>query len=62
MRRAVVTSVIAWDLETIPDLTGVARANGLDGKTDDELREAIGDKFPQAHIPLDHLHRSSRRK
>jgi predicted PolB exonuclease-like 3'-5' exonuclease len=42
-------SVIVWDLETVPDLRGFASANGFVGKTDDEVREAIGDKFPK-HI------------
>jgi 3'-5' exonuclease len=42
-------SIIVWDLETIPDLKGFAAANGHDGKTDDEVREALGDKFPK-HI------------
>jgi predicted PolB exonuclease-like 3'-5' exonuclease len=42
-----VTSVIVWDLETVPDLRGFAQANRLDGKTDDEIREAMGDKFPK---------------
>jgi predicted PolB exonuclease-like 3'-5' exonuclease len=42
-------SVIVWDLETVPDLRGFAAANGLVGKTDEEVREAIGDKFPK-HI------------
>src|SRR6267154_315497 len=42
-------SVIVWDLETVPDLRGFAAANGLTGKTDEEVREAIGDKFPK-HI------------
>ena len=41
------TSIIVWDIETIPDLGGFARANNLDGKTDEEVREAIGDKFPK---------------
>ena len=41
--------VIVWDLETIPDLRGFAAANGYDGKTDDEIRAALGDKFPK-HI------------
>ncbi len=40
-------SVIVWDLETVPDLRGFAAANGLDGKSDDEIREAMGDKFPK---------------
>jgi hypothetical protein len=42
-------SVIAWDIETVPDLKGFAAANGLDGKTDEEIRAAMGDKFPK-HI------------
>ena len=40
-------SVIVWDVETVPDLRGFAKANKLDGKTDDKIREAIGDKFPK---------------
>jgi hypothetical protein len=39
-------NVIVWDLETVPDLRGFAAANGLAGKTDEEVREAIGGKFP----------------
>jgi predicted PolB exonuclease-like 3'-5' exonuclease len=42
-------SVIVWDLETIPDLQGFAAANYLTGKTDAEIREVMGDKFPK-HI------------
>ena len=42
-------SVIVWDLETVPDLGGFAAANDLAGKSDVEVREAIGDKFPK-HI------------
>ena len=38
-----------WDLETVPDLEGFAAANGHDGKSDDEIRAAMGDKFPK-HI------------
>jgi predicted PolB exonuclease-like 3'-5' exonuclease len=41
--------VIVWDLETVPDLSGYAKANGLAGKTDAEILEAIGEKFPK-HI------------
>ena len=44
-----VASVIAWDIETVPDLKGFASANGHDGKSDDEIRAAMGDKFPK-HI------------
>jgi predicted PolB exonuclease-like 3'-5' exonuclease len=42
-------SVVVWDLETVPDLGGFAAANDLVGKSDVEVREAIGDKFPK-HI------------
>ena len=41
--------VLVWDLETVPDLRGFAAANDLDGKSDDEISEAMGDKFPK-HI------------
>jgi predicted PolB exonuclease-like 3'-5' exonuclease len=60
-------SVVVWDLETVPDLGGFAAANDLVGKSDAEVREAIGDKFPKhiyhsivcigcliAHRELDH--------
>jgi len=43
------TSVIVWDIETVPDLKGFAAANGLGGKGDDEVRAEMGDKFPK-HI------------
>jgi hypothetical protein len=46
-RPAMNGSVIVWDLETVPDLRGFAAANDLVGKTDEEIREAIGDKFPK---------------
>jgi predicted PolB exonuclease-like 3'-5' exonuclease len=42
-------SVIVWDLETVPDLKGFAAANGHEGKSDDDIRTAMGDKFPK-HI------------
>jgi len=42
-------TVIVWDLETIPDLKAFAAANGLVGKTDADVRDAMGDKFPK-HI------------
>jgi hypothetical protein len=42
-------NVIVWDIETVPDLKGFAAANGHDGKADDEIRAAMGDKFPK-HI------------
>jgi predicted PolB exonuclease-like 3'-5' exonuclease len=41
--------VIVWDIETVPDLKGFAAANGHDGKTDDEIRAELGEKFPK-HI------------
>jgi predicted PolB exonuclease-like 3'-5' exonuclease len=39
--------VLVWDLETVPDIKGFAAANGHDGKSEDEIRAAIGDKFPK---------------
>src|SRR5262245_14342362 len=43
------STVIVWDIETVPDIKGFAAANGHDGKNDDEIRVAMGDKFPK-HI------------
>jgi 3'-5' exonuclease len=43
------THAIVWDIETVPDLRAFAAANGHEGKNDDEIREAMGDKFPK-HI------------
>lgn len=40
-------NVIVWDIETVPDLKGFAAAYGHDGKSDDEIRAAMGDKFPK---------------
>ena len=40
-------SVLVWDIETVPDLHAVAAAKGLRGKSDDEVRAALGDKFPK---------------
>ena len=42
-------SAIVWDIETVPDLRGFAAAMGLEGKSDEEVRHVIGDKFPK-HI------------
>src|SRR5215207_8828271 len=39
--------VLAWDLETIPDLACVARVNGLAVGDDEGARAALGDKFPK---------------
>ena len=38
---------IVWDLETVPDLKAFAAANDLVGKSDAEVREALGDDFPK---------------
>jgi hypothetical protein len=35
--------VIAWDLETIPNISGFAAANDLLGKSPEEVREAMDD-------------------
>jgi predicted PolB exonuclease-like 3'-5' exonuclease len=43
------SNVIVWDIETVPDLKGFAAANGLTGKSDEEVRAELGDKFPK-HI------------
>ena len=32
---------------TVPDLAGLAAANDLVGRSDSEVREAVGDKFPK---------------
>jgi 3'-5' exonuclease len=44
-----VRSVVVWDLETAPDLTGYAVANGLASQADERVREEMGTKFPK-HI------------
>jgi 3'-5' exonuclease len=38
---------MVWDLETVPDLEGYARANNLVGRSPDEIRTAMGDDFPK---------------
>jgi 3'-5' exonuclease len=40
-------NIIVWDIETVPDLRGFAAANGLIGKSDEQVREALGEKFPK---------------
>jgi hypothetical protein len=40
-------SIIVWDIETVPDLKGFAAANGHDSRGEDEVRAAMGDKFPK---------------
>jgi 3'-5' exonuclease len=42
-------NVIVWDLETFPDLRGYATAQNIQYTTADEVRAAMGDKFPK-HI------------
>jgi predicted PolB exonuclease-like 3'-5' exonuclease len=39
--------VIVWDIETVPDTEGYARANGLVGQGEAEIRRAMGGKFPK---------------
>jgi hypothetical protein len=41
------SNLIVWDIETIPDLRGFAAVNGHDAKSEDEIRGAMGDKFPK---------------
>jgi hypothetical protein len=36
-------NLIVWDLETVPDIGGFAAANDLVGRSDVEVREAIGE-------------------
>src|SRR6202011_4965774 len=43
------SNVIVGYIETVPDLKGFAAANGHVGKTDDEIRAELGDKFSK-HI------------
>ena len=43
------SSVIVWDIETVPDLRGYAVAKGVPEGTNDEELAAISDKFPK-HI------------
>lgn len=39
--------VLVWDIETVPDLEGFARAHGYKGKSENEIIELIGDGFPK---------------
>ena len=41
------SDIMVWDLETIPDIAGFARANNLIDKSSDEIRSAMGDEFPK---------------
>jgi hypothetical protein len=49
-------NIIAWDIETVPDLKGFAAANGHDGKSDDEVRAETRRQVSQAYLPLNHLY------
>jgi predicted PolB exonuclease-like 3'-5' exonuclease len=40
-------TVIAWDLETIPDLPTAARMLGLGAAAEAEVRQALGEGFPK---------------
>ncbi len=54
-------SIIVWDLETVPDLTGFAAANDLVGKSDVEVPRGDWRQVSEAHLPLDRVHRRSHR-
>jgi hypothetical protein len=41
--------ILVWDIETIHDISGFAAANDLFDRTAEEVRSAMGDKFPK-HI------------
>jgi predicted PolB exonuclease-like 3'-5' exonuclease len=40
-------TIIAWDLETVPDLSAAARMLDLGRATETEVREALGEGFPK---------------
>jgi 3'-5' exonuclease len=41
------SDIMVWDLETIPDIAGFARANNLIDRSPDEIRSAMGEDFPK---------------
>lgn len=41
------SNILVWDLETVLDLEGYARANNLTNGSPDEIRTAMGDDFPK---------------
>ena len=41
------SEVMVWDIETVPDLEGYARANNLTGRSQEGIRSAMGDDFPK---------------
>jgi len=40
--------VLAWDIETVPNVSGYGAANGLERKSDYEIRDANGRQISQA--------------
>lgn len=42
--------VIAWDLETVPDIDAVRRMEDMESGSDDKVRDALGPGFPK--LPL----------
>jgi len=52
--------VLVWDLETVPDLRGLAAANGLDGEHGPDVRKIEGSSNPKIYQRLADLrHRLS---
>ena len=43
--------VLAWDIETAPDLRAFCCCYGLEGKSDDEVHDAMSDRFPKHIYP-----------
>src|ERR1700730_6737816 len=41
------SNIMVWDIETVPDLDGYARANNLVGMSSEDIRAAMGDDFPK---------------
>ena len=41
------SDIMVWDIETVPDLDGYARANNMVGRPPQEVRASIGDDFPK---------------
>jgi 3'-5' exonuclease len=41
------SDIMVWDLETVPDVDGYARAHNLTDKSQTEIRAAMGDEFPK---------------
>jgi predicted PolB exonuclease-like 3'-5' exonuclease len=43
-------SVLVWDIETVPDLSALARVHGKVKMTPNEAREALGGQFPKLPV------------